>query len=64
MYEMKSNFWETLGIFAASNRIATKSMAVSIMARRIADEGSNLDEGLKLQIAKFLYDNQEDVVQN
>ena len=39
-------------------------MAISIMARRIADEGSNLSEDIKLQIANFLYNNQEEIVLN
>ena len=61
LLEKKNRFWEAIGMLSTSSHIPTKSMAMSLMARRIADEGQTLQKSIKEQIGRFLYESQEKV---
>lgn len=55
LLDKKNRFWEAIGMLSSSSHIATKSMAMSLMARRIADEGQTLEDYIKEQIGRFLH---------
>ena len=61
LLDKKNRFWEAIGMLSSSSHIPTKSMAMSLMARRIADEGHTLENYIKEQIGRFLYESQEKV---